>query len=95
MSDMSREETNNEVVVERNNPDGTRRRPSYIIAVDVITDENKKSAASFGIPIVLLDRDRSKAIELAIALVEENKGDEFLRNWVREFLNDIDYALAI
>jgi len=43
----------------------------------------------------LNSRNYPNVVGLVRAIVEEKKGDEFLQNWAREFLYDIDYALAI
>jgi hypothetical protein len=39
---------------------------------------------------VLYERDSEKAMALARAIVEEKKGDRFLREWAADFLADND-----
>lgn len=71
----------NELDVERTGKDGGKIQPSYIVcfarSLDEVNEESKKAAAQFGIPIVLIDREK-------VAEREVKKIDEKLKRFVEE-----------
>lgn len=71
----------NEIDIERTDENGEKIQPSYIIcfakSMDEVNEESKKAAAQFGIPIILIDREK-------IAEKEAAKVDETLQRFVEE-----------
>ena len=71
----------NEIDIERTDENGEKIQPSYIIcfakSMDEVNEESKKAAAQFGIPIILIDREK-------IAEKEAAKIDETLKRFVEE-----------
>lgn len=76
----------NEIDIERRDENGDKIQPSYIIcfakSIDEVNEESKKAAAQFGIPIVLIDRER---------LAEKEAGKVDLK--LQEFLETKDVSL--
>jgi len=54
----------NELLINRNLSDGTKRQPSYILCFDTINNESKKASEQFGIPIVFVDTNKHIQIKL-------------------------------
>ena len=71
----------NELDIERTGKDGEKIQPSYIVcfarSLEEVNEESKKAAAQFGIPIVLIDREK-------VAEREVKKIDETLRRFTEE-----------
>ena len=63
----------NEVVINRNLPNGTKRQPSYILCFDKINSQSKKASEAFGIPIIFIDVE--KHIMSKLSEIENLKKD--------------------
>jgi len=87
----------NEIDIERTRKDGKKIQPSYIVcfakSIDEVNEESKKAAAQFGIPIVLIDREKCaerevKKIDEVLKRFTEEKDISLIDNIVEEFCNN-------
>ena len=87
----------NEIDIERRDENGDKIQPSYIIcfakSIDEVNEESKKAAAQFGIPIVLIDRERlaekeAQKVDLKLQEFLETKDVSLIDPMIESFCNN-------